>query len=278
MAEGQAGRRPGDARYWDYPVGSLGVADRGATLIGVQPQIPAGAYDEMIGFASHPPETDQTVAGVRRLLPAGARLLELGVGTGRLAIPLAAAGLEVHGVDLDPAALKRLRAKPSGAAVHVHQGDMSAPLGAGCFDLVLIAFGSLFALPTQADQVRCFASAAAQLTDDGRFVVEALVPRPETYQDGQKVVVAQVGDAQVVLNVASLDPVGQVVTSQQVLLADDRVRLFPNRIRYAWPAELDLMARLAGLELAERWADWQATPFERDSPRHVSIYRREATR
>ena len=80
------------------------------------------------------------------------------------------------------------------------------------------------------------------------------------------------------LNVASLDPVGQVITSQQVLLADDRVRLFPNRVRYAWPAELDLMARLAGLELAERWADWQAAPFDRDSARHVSSYQREATR
>ena len=161
---------------------------------GVQPQIPAGSYDEMIGFASYPPETEETVAGVRRLLPAGARLLELGVGTGRLAIPLAQAGLEVHGVDLDPAALEQLRGKPGGAAVHLHQGDMSAPVHAGRFELVLIAFGSLFALPTQADQVRCFASAAAQLTDGGRFVVEALVPRPETYQNGQKVTLAHAGE------------------------------------------------------------------------------------
>lgn len=250
----------------------------GSTLVGVQPQIPAGSYDEMIGCASHPPETDQTVAGVRRLLPAGARLLELGVGTGRLAIPLAQAGLEVHGVDLDPAALERLLAKPGGAAVHAHQGDMSAPVGAGRFDLVLVAFGSLFALPSQAAQVRCFASAAAQLTEDGRFVVEALVPRPEAYQNGQKVVLAQADEHQVVLNVASLDPVEQVITSQQVLLADDRVRLFPNRIRYAWPAELDLMARLAGLELSDRWADWQGRPFDRDSPRHVSTYQRGAPR
>lgn len=241
----------------------------------MQPQIPAASYDEMIAFASYPPETEETVAGVRRLVPAGARLLELGVGTGRLAIPLARAGLEVHGVDLDPAALERLRTEPGGAHVHVHQGDMTLPVGAGRFELVLVAFGSLFALPTQADQVRCFVSAAAQLTDGGRFVVEALVPRPETYQNGQKVVLAHSGDDQVVLNVATLDPVGQVVTSQQVLLADDRVRLFPNRIRYAWPAELDLMARLAGLELAERWADWQGGLFDRDSPRHVSIYQPE---
>lgn len=242
----------------------------------VQPQIPAESYDEMIDFASYPPETDQAVAGVLSLVAAGARVLELGVGTGRLAIPLAQAELEVHGVDLDPAMLQQLRAKPGAERVHVHEGDMRLPVGVGRFDLVLVAFGSLFTLPTQDDQARCFASAAAQLTDDGIFVVEALVPRPQTYRDGQKVELAHADGQQVVLNVASLDPVGQVVTSHQVLLAGDRVRLFGNRIRYAWPAELDLMARLAGLELAHRCSDWLGAPFDRHSPRHVSTYRRRS--
>jgi SAM-dependent methyltransferase len=246
----------------------------GISVHRMEPQINAADYDDMIQYASHPAETDETVAGLVRLVEPGSRVLELGLGTGRLAIPLAAEDLEVHGVELDAAMVEQLRQKPGADRVQVHVGDMSQPLGAGQFDLIVIAFGTLFALPSQEDQVRCFQSAAAQLTDGGRFVVEALVPQPGTYTDGRKVTVAEVDEDKVILNVGSLDPVGQTLTSQQVVLSGGDVRLFPNRIRYAWPAELDLMARLAGMQLSARWSTWHRSPFGERSPRHISVYER----
>jgi SAM-dependent methyltransferase len=238
----------------------------------VEPQIAASEYDRMVAYASHPPETDATVAGLVELVGAGARVLELGVGTGRLAIPLAQAVREVHGVELDSEMVRVLESKPGAEAVHVHVADMAAPLGAGRFDLIVAAFGTLFALPTQEDQLRCFASAAEQLTPAGRFVVEALVPQPGTYVDGRKVTVASADDQGVVLNVSVIDTARQVLTTQQVALSDGSLRLFPNRIRYAWPAELDLMAKLAGLRLEARWADWTWAPFDSHSRRHISVY------
>jgi SAM-dependent methyltransferase len=240
----------------------------------MEPQINAADYDRMIAYASHPAETDEAVAGLFGLVEPGGRVLELGAGTGRLAIPLAAENLEVHGVELDAAMVDQLLQKPGAERVQVHVGDMSQSVGAGQFDLIFIAFGTLFALPSQEDQVRCFQSAAAQLGDGGRFVVEALVPQPGEYKDGRKVTVAEVDEDKVILNVAVLDPVAQTLMSQQVVLSGGDVRLFPNRIRYVWPAELDLMARLAGMRLAERWSDWHRSPFRERSPRHISVYER----
>ena len=234
----------------------------------------ASDYDRMAEFASHPTETDATVAGLARLAGDDARVLELGVGTGRLAIPLARVVRELHGVELDREMADALRAKPGGERVHLHLGDMSRPLHAGTFDLVFTAFGTLFALPTQDDQVNCFQSAADQLNDGGNFVVEALVPQPGSYTDGRKVTVASVDENGVILNVSALDTSAQVLTTQQVALSEDNVKLFPNRVRYAWPAELDLMARLAGLRLSERWSDWDGAAFDQRSPRHISIYAR----
>jgi SAM-dependent methyltransferase len=240
----------------------------------MEPRIAASDYDQMLEFASYPPETQATVAGLARLAGQGARVLEFGVGTGRLAIPLAQAGREVHGVELDPAMVEALRAKPDGERVQLHVGDMSRPVGAGQFALVFVAFGTLFALPTQEEQVRCFQSAADQLAEGGQFVVEALVPQPGSFTDGRKVTVANVDDNGVILSVSVVDTSTQVLSTQQVALAEGSVRMFPNRIRYAWPAELDLMARLAGLRLSARWSDWEGMPFDHRSPRHISIYSR----
>jgi SAM-dependent methyltransferase len=240
----------------------------------MEPQISAADYDRMIEYASHPPETDEAVAGLVGLVEPGSRVLELGPGTGRLAIPLATEGLEVHGVELDPEMVEQLRKKPGGDRVQVHIGDMSQPIGAGRFDLIFVAFGTLFALPSQEAQVRCFKSAASQLMDGGHFVVEALVLQPSTYKDGRKVTVAAVDEAKVILSVGLLDPVQQTLTSQQVVLSGGDVRLFPNRIRYAWPAELDLMAQLAGMRLSARWSDWHRSPFGERDPRHISVYER----
>lgn len=238
----------------------------------MEPHTTAGDYDRMVEFASHPTETDATVAGLARLAGMDARVLELGVGTGRIAIPLAQMVREMHGVELDPEMGDALRARAGGDQVRLHLGDMSRPIEAGNFDLVFVAFGTLFALPTQDDQVRCFQTAAGQLHRGGKFVVEALVPQPGSYTDGSKVTVAHAGEHGVILNVSVIDTAAQVLTTQQVALTEGNTRLFPNKIRYAWPAELDLMASLAHLRLSTRWSDWEGAPFDRRSVRHISIY------
>jgi hypothetical protein len=180
----------------------------------------------------------------------------------------------VHGVERDAEMIDGLRSKPGGDRVHVHLGDMALPVRAGSFDLIFIALGTLFALPTQEDQVRCFTSAAEQLTERGRFVVEALVPQPGSYTNGQKTTVSKADEDALILSASIIDVAEQVLTTQQLVLMDGKVRLFPTRIRYAWPAELDLMAQIAGLRLSARWADWAGARFDARSPRHVSVYER----
>lgn len=200
------------------------------------------------------------------------RALELGIGTGRLAIPLAALGLEVHGIDSSPPMIDRLRAKPGSHAIGVGVGDFSEPatLVEGPFALVFVAFNSLFELPDQDAQARCIAGAAGVLAPGGRFVVEALAP-DLTRLDQSLTVVAR-SDDEVVLQATSHDPFTQVVTGHDVVLAPAGTRLVPWSIRYASVPEVDLMARLAGLVLVERHGGWGGEPFVAASHRHVSVY------
>lgn len=202
------------------------------------------------------------------------RVLELGIGTGRLALPLAARGTDVCGIDASPAMLERLRAKPDGDAIPVVVGDFAdaGSLVEGTFALVFVAFNSLFELPDQDAQCRCFAGVAQRLVPGGRFVVEALAPEL-TRLDRSLTVMSQ-SDTEVVLQATSHDPLTQVVTGHDVVLSPtDGVRLLPWSIRYASVPEVDLMARLAGLELVERWGGWHREPFTAASSRHVSVYR-----
>ena len=138
--------------------------------------------------------------------------------------------------------------------------------------LVFVAFNTLFALLTQDDQVRCFANVASHLADDGVFVIEAFVPDLTLYKGGQRVSAMHVGTDSVRLDAARVDPAEQRVTATHVVLTGDGTRLYPVHLRYAWPAELDLMARLAGLRLRHRWADWERRRFDASSVRHVSVY------
>jgi SAM-dependent methyltransferase len=203
---------------------------------------------------------------------ARARVLELGVGTGRLALPLAARGLEVHGIDSSPAMLARLRAKPGGEVVGVVEGDF-ADVGTivdGEYDLVLLAFNSLFELLDQDAQCRCVAGAAARLSAGGVFVVEALAP--ELTRLEQSLTVTSLAADEVVLQATSHDPLSQVVRGHDVVLTEGGVRLLPWAIRYASVPEVDLMARLAGLELRDRWGGWEREPFTAASNRHVSVF------
>jgi hypothetical protein len=201
-------------------------------------------------------------------------LLEFGVGTGRLAIPLADRGLEVHGIDCSPAMLERLAAKSGGERVRTVVGDFSEARLPGCYSVVVVAADTLFMLTSQEEQVRCFATAALHLTDDGTFVVDAFVPDKTGYGGSTGLVVRKLTMDSLVLGAALFDPVGQRIEGQQILLSASGASFAPAVLRYAWPAELDLMARLAGLRLRDRWGGWRKEPFDSRSARHVSVYER----
>jgi SAM-dependent methyltransferase len=205
-------------------------------------------------------------------LAAGGRVLELGVGSGRIAIPLAERGLEVVGIDASPRMLELLRAKSDRvAAVAGEMADVDAP---GDFDLVYVVFNTIFALLTQDEQVRCFANVAARLTERGVFVVQAFVPLLERFRLGQQLYANDVGLDSVELVASRHDAVAQRIATQVVTLSPDGMRLRPIQLRYAWPSELDLMARLAGLGLRERYETFERRPFTGTSTMHVSVYAR----
>ena len=218
-------------------------------------------------------ETDQAVACLTELAADGP-VLELGIGTGRLALPLAARGLRVQGVESSPAMVDQLRQRPGGGDIDVVIGDFADVQVPGPFALVVLALNTIFALPSQDAQVACFVNAASHLGAGGRFVIEAWVPDLSPFVKGSAVTVRRLRDDHVSLDVAQLDPVTQRMTTTQVSLRDGEVRLYPANHRYAWPSELDLMARLAGLGLEQRWGGWDRRPFTDVSTAHVSVYRR----
>ena len=230
----------------------------------------ADVYDDWYRGIS---DVDVTVATLRELADDGA-VLELGVGTGRLAIPLAATGLAVTGVDASEAMLARLAAKDGAERVTVVRGDMVDALPDGPFALAFVAYNTLFNLVTAPRQQACFESVAARLSGGGLFVVEAFVPLP---QSDTPVTVRSLEADRVVLSVSVRDDANQRAEGQFVELTErGGVRLRPWSIRYAPPDELDAMAATAGLELRERWGDFDRRPFTAESERHVSVYRRRA--
>jgi SAM-dependent methyltransferase len=206
------------------------------------------------------------------------RLLELAVGTGRLAVPLAARGIEVYGVDTSDAMLDRLRDRDPDGHVSLVLGDMVDDMPDGPFDLVLVAYNSLFGLEDAQRQQACFAGVAARLAPRGVFVVEAFVP-DDPPRSGSVVAVRSMSNSEVVLSISEHDPEAQTAHGHLVQFADgERVRLRPWAIRYAPPSELDQMAAAAGLRLATRWEDFARHPFGDSSSRHVSVYSLDTTR
>jgi SAM-dependent methyltransferase len=205
----------------------------------------------------------------------GGRALELAVGTGRIALPLAARGVQVEGIDISQAMVSRLRAKPAGDRIPVTMGNFADVPVAGSYRLVYLVFNTLFNLLSQDEQVRCFENVAAHLDEGGVFVVEAFVPaylhrlRDHQYVDAEAIAVEEVW-----LDVGRHDPVGQVLEESHVRLAGGQVRVYPIVCRYAWPSELDLMARIAGLRLRERWANWERKPLGAASRNCISVYER----
>jgi SAM-dependent methyltransferase len=201
--------------------------------------------------------------------------LELAIGTGWIALPLAERGIRVDGIDISEAMVEQLRAKPGGDKLNVVIGDMATVQMADRYRLTFIVANSLFNVLTQEDQVRTFENVAAYLTDDGVFLIEGLLPgylyalRDHQYVDAEAVEVNLVR-----LDVARHDPVSQLLVESHVSLSAQGVSLNPIVTRYAWPSELDLMARLAGLRLKERWSGWNREPFTAESRYAISVYGR----
>jgi len=224
----------------------------------------AEVYDEWFGSC------EEAAVDLLAELAGAGRVLELGIGSGLLALPLAARGIDLQGIDLSPAMVARLRAKPGGEAIPVTLGNFADVAVQGEFSLIFVAYNTFFALPTQEEQVRCFQNVAAHLTADGVFVLEAFIPQSANFTGGLKV--TAVTDERIGLKVSEHDPVRQRLKSQHVVIRNQEIRLYPVEVRYAWPAELDLMARLAGLRLRHRWSDWNRTEIGPNSQRHVSVY------
>lgn len=202
----------------------------------------------------------------------GARALEFAIGTGRVALPLAGLGTTVDGIELSEAMIGTLRAKPGGEGLDVWSGDMTTVHTGRSYGLVYLVYNTIFNVLTQDGQVACFENAAQHLADDGLFVVEAAVPsawlpsnayaRPELVETNA-----------VVLDVCSYDPVTQILDENHMRIATDGIRFSPISCRLAWPSELDLMARIAGLQLVERYGGWHEQPYTGEGM-HVSVYRR----
>jgi SAM-dependent methyltransferase len=231
----------------------------------------ADVYDEWYEDVS---DVEATVDCLARLARGG-RVLELGIGTGRLALPLAERGVSVEGIDASAAMVAQLRGKAGGERIDVRVGDMAAELPDGPFAVVFAAFNTLFNLPTAAAQARCLALVAERLEPSGCFAVEAFVPDETAYPAGDRIEVRSLTKDRVVLSVSRSRPDEQRAEGHFIDLSETSgVRLRPWSIRYAAPAELDEMAAAAGLGLDARWADWRQTPFSAESPHHVAVYRR----
>jgi len=205
-------------------------------------------------------------------LAGGGRALELAIGTGRIGLPLAERGVPVAGIDNSEAMLDRLREKPGAERIELVAGDMATTRVDGEFSLVYLVFNTIFNLTTQDGQVACFENAAAHLRSGGRFVIEARVPELQRLPLGQTVLPWRADPSG--LSFYVYDVVTQRLSGQHFYVEDGRVQPSPTEMRYAWPVELDLMARVAGMRLEHRWAGWGGEPFTALSPSHVSVYRK----
>ena len=228
------------------------------------------------GYDDRPRGDEADAARLLAELAGEGRALEFAIGTGRIALPLIERGVAVHGIELSPHMVEQLRAKQGGAEVPVTPGDMAHTQVAGTFSLVYLVYNTIFNLLTQDDQVACFENAARHLGEGGAFLVETAVPSawidPPNYVKPEWIAADAVG-----FDVARYDPVTQIFEENHVRISAEGISFGPIVCRLAWPSELDLMARLAGLTLTERWDGWHKQPFTGDSLLHVSVYRRAVT-
>jgi SAM-dependent methyltransferase len=206
-------------------------------------------------------------------LAGSGRALELGIGTGRIALPLSARGVPVHGIDLSAAMIARLRAKPGADAIGTTVGDFASTRVEGSFALAYLVFNTISNLTSQAQQVACFANVAAHLEAGGRFVIEVGTPSLRRLAAGETMAVFAAEEDH--WGIDEYDVANQGLVSHHFSRREDgRFERSSIPFRYAWPAELDLMAQLAGMELRERWADWDRSPFTGESRKHVSVWQK----
>jgi SAM-dependent methyltransferase len=227
----------------------------------------AERYDKAIGGWGHPEAVAATVDFLADLAGEGAAL-ELGVGTGRIALPLAARGVRVHGIDLSTDMVAQLRAKPGGADIPVTIGDFANTRVDGTFSLAYVVFNTIMNLRTQDRQVACFRNVAGHLEGGGLFVAEIMLPELQRLPRGDTFLVFDVSPEHV--GIDEYDVANQGLISHHYYQAEGDYATFPGR--YVWPSELDLMARIAGMRLRERWNGWRREPFTSESTKHVSVW------
>ncbi|MEU5189571.1 class I SAM-dependent methyltransferase [Streptomyces klenkii] len=216
----------------------------------------------------------ETVDFLARLAGRQRSALEFAVGTGRIALPLMRAGVRVDGIELSQDMVDRMREKPGGDQVDVTMGDMSRITTDRTYGLVYLVFNTIGNLLTQEDQVRCFENAAGHLTDDGVFVLECRIPTAPSRPGHQYLDTMQIGLEHVDVDAGQYDPLTQILDVSHIRISGAGIRLFPISLRLAHPPEFDLMARIAGLRLRERWGGWKGEPYTAASWRHISVYER----
>lgn len=232
----------------------------------------AHIYDETTRYL----DTDGAVEFLFGLAGNG-RVLELGIGTGRIALPLAARGVKIEGIDASAAMVEKLRAKPGGQDISVTVGDMAdVTIMGGPYRLAYLIYNTLFSLLTQARQVQCFENVSSVLEPGGLFVIECFIPDLKSVDHGQRVRTVSVTEESAIIEASRYDVNGQRIIAQMITLGADGIRLGPVAFRYAWPDELDLMADRAGLTLRQRFRDWAGNPFRFGCETHVSVYEKAA--
>ena len=221
-----------------------------------------------------PAVVDPAVTFLAELADTGAAL-ELGVGTGRIALPLSRRGIRVHGIELSPAMVEQLQATPGADEIGVTIGDFATAQVDGTFSLAYLVRNTIMNLTTQDEQVACFRNVAAHLDPGGCFVIEVIVPALRQLAPGERFKAFTVTPTHLGFE-EYVDLTGQISVSHHYWVVDGRLETFSAPFRYVWPSELDLMARLAGMTLRERWADWNREPFTGESPSHVSVWEKAA--
>jgi SAM-dependent methyltransferase len=229
----------------------------------------AERYDESSAEMFDPAVVDPAVNFLAKLAGSGAAL-ELGIGTGRIALPLAQRGIRVHGIDLSEAMVARLRAKPGAEGIGVTIGDFAKTTVEGTFSLAYLVFNTINNLTTQDEQIACFQNVAAHLEPGGCFVIEVGVPALQRLPPGETIRAFEVSDAY--LGFDEYNVASQGLISHHYRVVDGKLELNSVPFRYVWPSELDLMARLAGMALRERWSGWNREPFTSESTKHVSVW------
>jgi len=224
----------------------------------------------------HNPGTTEAAIELLSEFALPGRTLELAIGTGRVALPMAERGCRIEGIEASPLMVEKLRQKPGGHGIPVTIGDMSEVKADGMFDFIFLIFNTLYNLTSQAAQVKCFRNAASMLAPGGAFLIEGFVPDLSQFHDHRSVKPRHVGFSSLALEAAVHDPTTQRIDYQVLRVTSEGTRLTPLPMRYAWPQETDLMAQLAGLELENRWGGWDKSDFTANSRMHISVYRKPA--